>query len=513
MQKHKYFPLFIYVLLVLGVMLFLGFYTYLRTPPGGMHFWRQSDSASFIAYYYEHGLNFFEPGTYNMNCADGKAASEFPILYYITAVLWHIFGRQEYTLKVIDTLIVLTGFYCFFKIAVRQIGNQYAALALTLLLMSSSTLLTYTANYLPDPPSLGLCLIGAYYFFRFAETGNYKLFLLAFAVFTLSSLIKISLMVFPLSIVGLVFIERIVKLKLGPKPLFTGSLFKYVWPMATFIGIVALWVVWVKSYNAANTCNLFLTNPVPIWKFSQAEVVAELKRINHDWLSHYYYKSTVHVLLVIIVLGLLNIKYWGKLNLWLCSFLLLGGLSYFLLFFKLFEAHDYYIIALFIPLVFTVLFSFASFYNRFKVLKTSWLPVLGLAVIAALSLNYAKKKIAQRSEMIEYIGFNMAMYDIRGKVEEYGIPKDATVFSFPDSTPNGTLYYLRRKGFTNWQNYGLPGIPALLNEYIHRGAQYLVINHPDYYQFAQSDWFDAQQVGEYKGIRMYKVTPKTTHAN
>lgn len=508
--NHKHYPLLLYVV-ALVVTLFSVDYFYLAgLPASGYHFWRQTDSISFAAYYYENGMNFFEPGTYAMNIGNGRAASEFPILYYITAALWHVFGRHDIILKLLDSAIVFTGFYCLFKIVIKQLGNVYTALFLTILFLSSTTLLFYTNNFIPDPPSLGLTLIGAYFFFEFINKKQYNFFIWAIAFLTLSVLIKPSMAAFLLAVGGLLVIEKVFGLTINTSTIFNQNIAKYLLPLFASAGLIIGWILWVKHYNNANGSYIFLTQVVPYWQSPANEIEAAWNNIRTVWYGHYYYYTAFHVFLIITLLGLINIKKWPRINLYLFAFLLVGGIGYALLFFKQFGPHDYYMIPLFVPLAFTVLFSLGAIFNRFPVLQRSIIPAVALLVITVLSLNYANKKIKTRMDG-SYINKNI--FELTGKLEEYGVPQGATVLSFPDATPNGSLYYLRRKGYTNWAVYDKKSMAEHLAEFFSHKADYMIISNPDYYGFSNTQWYQTQQVGKYKNIRMYKIIPVNTPQN
>lgn len=504
--NSRYYPLALYLFGLITILFFINYFHYLVQPGSGLHFWRQADSISFAAYYYENGMDFFQPGTYNTNSNNGMAASEFPILYYITAAVWHIVGRHDIVLKLINSAIVFTGFYCLFKIAYQQIKNIYIALLLTLLLLSSTTLLTYTNNFIPDPPSLGLSLIGGYFFSRFIDTKKYYLFNCSIVFLTISILIKPSMAALFLTIVALVFIECILRLKLTKNVIFNGHPLKYITPLAIAIVLVTAWIIWVKQYNAINNSYLFLTSAKPYWNCDSTEINNIYYSITQSWMPEYYYFSTLHVFFIVIIAGLLNIKKWQKLHIIISLFLVLGTGGYFILFFKQFAAHDYYMIPVFVPLAFLTIFSYASLIKRFIFLQRSLIPIVGLLTICILSYNYSRMRIERRSPMSFGADINEEIFEITGRLQQFGIPANAEIISIPDKTPNGSLYYLQRKGHTNWANYPIEYTYQTVNYAVKHGISYMVISHPAYYRFAQSSWYSTVEVGHYKNIRMYKFT-------
>jgi hypothetical protein len=504
-EQHKYYPLVLFSVGLVVVLYSVNYLGYLFNHASGVHFWRQADSISFVGHYYERGMHFFEPGTYNATSTDARGASEFPILYYITAALWHVFGRHEFILKIINSLLFFGGFYCLYKIAIKQIGNIYTALAITLLLMSSSVLLFYANSFMPDAPAFGLCLMGAYFYFRFTETKQYSNYVWAYVLFTLSVLIKVNMAVFPLAVLGLVLLEKIFRLRLQGDGLFTGNGAKYLLPPFIMIALVTCWALWTRNYNAATHNEVFLTGIKPYWEASALQLENTVKAITEYWYAHYYFFTTWHVFYVILAIGILCIRRWNRLALWLCAMLLIGTVGYVALFYTQFESHDYYIIPVFIPLAFTVIFSVGSLFNKAPWLRTSYIPTIVLFFLVILSFKFTDKLLRYRSDYKTWNDMNPEIFEISGKLENYGVPKGQLIFSFPDHTPNASLYYLQRQGYTNSSGYTPEEVPAIIKPYIIYGIRYLVITDPAYYQFAQSHWYKSKEVGAYKRIKVFYV--------
>lgn len=504
MQHSKYYPTLLFVLALAVCLIGSSYFNYITLPPMGLHVWRQADSASFVAHYYYNGLQFFEPGTLNLDSVNANGASEFPILYYIAAIGWKLLGPNNWILHAINSVIVFTGFYCLFLIARQLIGNVYIALFSTLLLLSSPTLLIYTNFFLPDPPSLGLTLIGAYFIFRFVKTGQYRQFVYAFIFFTLASLIKISFMVFPLAVVSILLAEKVLHIKLDERKLFAGSTLKFLSPVIAMLILTGLWWAWTRRYNLDNGCNLFLTQIQPIW--TDDNISYTLQIMQERWFPHYYYLSTIHVLLAISIIGLFTIRHWPKLLVWLNALLMFGGLLYSIFFFKQFRVHDYYILALYIPLFFYIITTISILVKWLSKYRSSIIVIpLALLGINIASWVHTGKKQAECIYAKDQAIFSLSMTALAGHAEEYGLPQDAVVACMPDHSPNSTLYYLQRKGFTNWRDYRKENVSVFLQSILPRGITHIVITQPEYYEFAQSKWFTATQVGQYKDIRIFKV--------
>ena len=106
--------------------------------PYSIHQWRQADCLSITMNYYMEGLNFFEPKIHWLaDGKDGKTVSDFPIIYYIVAKLWKVFGYHEYIFRLINTLIVFTGLFCLFKFIGNLLSDKFWAYIITFLLFTS----------------------------------------------------------------------------------------------------------------------------------------------------------------------------------------------------------------------------------------------------------------------------------------------------------------------------------------------------------------------------------------
>lgn len=511
-EKHSLFPVFIYLSALFIVLIATNYFQYLLAPAGGIHYWRQSDSGSFVAYYYEHGMNFFNTGTYNAGSNEGRAISEFPILYYITAALWVVFGRSDITLKIITSLIFFIGFYYVFKLSIKITGRIYLSATITTLLLSSPTLLCYSNSFIPDPSALGLSLIGIYLFYTFYETGKYSNYLWAWFFFILASLIKITVAIFPITFFCLFIIERFFKISFSNKTIFNGNILRYIIPFVLLIAATSGWVIWVNYYNHLNNSGIFLTTYRPIWDYTTQEIIEINNGIHTVWYPYYYYFTTTHIFFLLIFCGILFLKKWDTISKWMLLFFWLGSISYVLLFYRQFGYHDYYILPLIATLSFSIIHAINSIIKQFSQYARYVIPGLttGLLVLNVLSYIYTHKKIAQHNKRDNYSYLYQHPAEFSGKMEQLGLPQNAIVFSFPDPTPNGTLYYMQRRGYTNWGNPNIDFIPELLKEHISKGANYLVISAPEYYKFAKSDWFTTQLVSNHPYVKVFKITSVDT---
>ena len=128
----------IFILILLSIFFFFGYHTIFFDGPQGIHFMRQTDSLSFASQYYNHGYEFFNPKLYNLKSIEGRAACEFPITYYITALLYSVFGKLPFLLKLVHLLILYVGVYYVFRLSYLFLKNYLLSLLISLFLFTST---------------------------------------------------------------------------------------------------------------------------------------------------------------------------------------------------------------------------------------------------------------------------------------------------------------------------------------------------------------------------------------
>ena len=119
--------------------------------PNSTHQWRQSDSASQAMTYYEEELPFFNHKVHNLAGDQGEAVSEFPLLYYLAAIFYRIFGPHDVILRLLNYLILLTGIYAFSRILLDLTKNPLLSVAVSGILLGSPLLNFYGFGFIKRP--------------------------------------------------------------------------------------------------------------------------------------------------------------------------------------------------------------------------------------------------------------------------------------------------------------------------------------------------------------------------
>ncbi len=472
--NKKYCLLFFLAILAVYLVVLEQFLTSFLHPQG-IHFIRQTDSLSFASNYFRFGNGFFNPQVYNLSSDNGNAANEFPLVYFIVSFIYKLIGEQDFVLRILNLSISVTGFYALYKIIGRIVGDCFYTLFITFILLSSTVLMYYSNNYLPDPAALSFALIGWWFFFEGAHSKSDAVRLpLAFLFFTLSALIKVTYLINPVAAVlsySVFVVHNKIKLNSAIRHV-------YVWLyFAVNLLLVGLWwFVFVKEYNSSNNDVYFLTTIRPIWSMSSNELNLVIDAIK-SWRIDYFYFNAYY-LFGLLLLGLFFVKREDYFLATVASVLLLGSVFFVLLFFAQFRDHDYYFLAIFTPIIFTFVLLFKSLFRRFKRFFNSLYFKVFLSVFCLLALfdttERVKSRYANSEDKFSEVGFILKGYDT--VVDSLGISEHAKLIVYPDITRNGSLYFIKRKGWT--VSNQSDDINMKINQLIEEGAEYLITLSP-----------------------------------
>jgi hypothetical protein len=82
-------------------------------------------------------------------------------------------------------------------------------------------------------------------------------------------------------------------------------------------------------------------------------------------------------------------------------------------------------------------------------------------------------------------------------LKEKGVSEQKVILSFPDDSPNKTLSLLKRKGYTEFNNYD----SVLKN----KKADYLVLGNDSWKQNEHLNNYLNDSIGYFNGITLYKL--------
>ncbi len=496
-------PVAVWITILFILFIVLDYFVVLFHQPAGMHFFRQTDSLSFVLHYLQNGLDFFSPGSMNQGYSEGHAAAEFPILYYISALLSKLFGFQPFYLRLLNLVIFSVGFTYLFRLLFSYLNKLYYALILSGLVLSSTVLLYYANNFIPDTPALGFCLIAMYFSWKYMTEENRNRFLWPMLIFfTLACLLKVTFCVYPFAFLATLFIKHLSKKQ--PLLKFVQVESRLLAAYLAFIAVVALWYGYAIWYNNQYQSTLFNTKPWPIWNMSASEIATVWEYMSHYWDATYYYQTAKHLLWALTIAGLIPMLKSNKM--WIfASLSVLSALTYIAFFFFSFRDHDYYFIVL-IPAI--ALISASGVRNLIiifpRAMKTVF-PGILLATIAILSLNYGNKKLHERytHAMDMFSEPAIRVYESADYINSLIEKPEAKVMVLGDRTPNGSLYFLNRQGWT------IPDTSA--DDFINiqkitaLGAEYLIVADSTLLQSKSLEPYKHHLLGSKSAVTVFRL--------
>ncbi len=485
-----------------GLFFFLGYGNVFFAPPSGIHYMRQTDSLSFANQYYNNGFNFFSPQLYNLKNTDAKAACEFPITYYITALFYNFTGNNFWLLKLLHLCISFAGVYFIFKLAYHWIQDYIYALLITLFIFTSTVFNYYAFNYLPDTAALGFTFIGWYYIFKYYKEKQQKTLWISLLFFTIGSLIKVTYYINPMAIIVFSIFLLFSKSKAILERKQILHIIKFG---ALSLMIVVLWNIYVIYYNQSNDSSSFNTSILPIWDLSSEGIIEVLLLIKDYWYVSYFAHASFHLLLVLFIIAIIFYKKIITPYFLLLLILFLGNISYFLLFFKQFKDHDYYALA-FLPLI--VLFMILIFQVIKYKFTNKYLAItlkVVFAIIIVTGTNYSNIKLKERHSMTYdvYSKAGNVIFKNTESINKLGIMTDANVIIAPEPSQNGGLLFLNKKGWTIESYEAIQ--QEKINELKDKGAKYLFLVKDDKNEFV-FDFQNSKIIFQNSELTVYELS-------
>lgn len=434
---------------ILGFVLVFWYFDYwnmMLDGPQSMHTWRQTDSATQAQNYYYNGFDFFNPQVNNLNISDGKAASEFPIFYFLVALGWKIFGMHEFVFHAVWLLVSLFGVYHLFRLCSERM-NTLQAFLVSFFIFTSPTYLFYFLNYIPDPLAFAFVWPALRFTVNGYEAENKNLIRKGTFFWMLAGLLKPTYLILYFAYFGGDFFSRLIERKKLPVKQYLVSASALIAPFC--------WFYYVKNvYNLSNG-NTFFSNTIrPFWDLTEAEIANIIHRIGLIQINFYFSIDTLYILPVIILLAIIyRFKSFLKESL-ILIFSILGSFAFILLWFLVFGEHDYYVLTLMPVVIYsfyllTIKLKDKSIFGNFE-WNYLFIALLGFMLIK--NINHQKEETKER--YVDYGWMNThskkfkSLEALRPALEKLGITRQTHIGVTSDDTPNTSLYYLHRMGIT-----------------------------------------------------------------
>ena len=491
-SRLESFPLTIKTLLLLVVLFFLyslNYHFFDGVLP--IHEWRKTDSLS-IAWNYYQGASFLSPETNHISSwGNRNAAAEFPLVYYLVGNLWKIFGPNEWITKLVSYSTLICSLVLFSSVANHFLQSHFKTIVFIGIIFSSPVLLFYSDTLLPNVFSFSCVLFSSYFLFQFLVK-NKKWALLIFTLFlTIAVLIKVTVFISILTFAG----ATVLYYFFNQKNLIT----KHVKELIIFFGVFIitlfftyLWYSYAINYNKHYHSTLFSTTIRPIWEVDaqrQKEIWNLIWR--HQVNAMYNYWTLIPTILYVFYLAIRN-----KISLyyyWLIVVGFIGATSYVLLWFWVFDVHDYYLIEiLFLPLIFFFIALKHIEMNKIAKLRRYLVfSVLILVVLQAISytqISFGRDNIITKNTFLvsQYVKGNWGYFhwyhsehlkklQIQKQEVQQFIKESDTVLCLTDPSPNLHLFTIGRIGFTNFSFSKTEPQPNQIPSFVKKGVRYMLV--------------------------------------
>jgi len=526
-KQLKYHLVALFVLQVALCFLY-GYHKVYNKRPFSVHQWRQTDCASFTKNYYEEGMQFLQPKIHWQGSIEGKTVSEFPLINYTVACLWKVFGEHEalYRLTVLF-IYILSLLFLFVMIYITSHSLAYSYFA-TSLISTSPVLAYYSFSFLADVPALSFAIISLSLFFMFIKTKKLSHFLPAVIVGTLATLLKASAATVLLIIgtVSMLTMFPVIPFFKAEEKLFKNKFVPLITLALSAFSIYS-WYHFAFLYNNQNSNGVFLMDILPLWNTPHKLETA--RALFNEQLPMCFNKGVLCALGIAIVWLLLNLN---KLSFVLRMSLLISlvsAMAFILLFFEVFNVHDYYLITTFIlPVV--VLVSFGNYLQKVSFTISGKKAILLCMSLFVCNAFYCASVMRLRiwdsggkiSAITPFISNDEAkltdwfhyqyeqtlkpLETITPYLRSLGLQRVDKVISIPDPSFNISLYLMDQKGFTATEA-SLMADTNKLTGYKTLGAKYLILNDTNVLKLNSIKNLNKSKIGNYKNIFIYKLNP------
>ena len=505
---HVRFSLWYMLIIIICMSLYYNYQEILFLRPQSIHQWRQCYGLSFALNYYQDNNPLLQPALHFLGSdVTGKTAGEFPILYYLIAKLWKVFGYHEYIFRLVNLSIFLIGLIALMKIFEDILQDSILAITISLLLFTSPVLVYYANNFIPNIPSLGFVMIAWYLFWLFYKTEKNIFLWFSFLVFTLAGLIKVTAIISMVALLVIFCLEAtgILKFRKGSR-LFKHPFIQWI-PFILAFGLIFSWYLYANYYNSHHNASLLAVGILPIWDLTKEQIPDHFQGIREQVKWSYYHRSMYWFLLVISTIIIITFKKADKLLLFLTLLIFIGMIGFFFLFFEALFQHDYYIIDLYIFLPVTCLTLMYIIKNHYPVLFRAVFLKLVIVILLIINAGFTKQRLTERysmSWMNDNYLLNIKRFEnITPYLRSIGIGSDDKVLCLPDPSPVITLYFMNQKG---WTNYGTDLDSIKIKWKINEGADYLFIYIDSLYNNPNIKPFLKDKIGEINDIRIYDIS-------
>ncbi len=471
--------------------------------PQSVHQWRQCDCLAFSQNYYQDGNSFWQPQmNYLGSDNTGKTVSDFPLIYYSVAQLWKFFGYHEYIYRLLILFFAFWGLFALFKNTEDLFQDSFWGLFMATFLFSSTIFVYYADNFLMNVPSFSLALIALYLFYLFIKSRKKLFWYISLCTFLLAALLKIPALTSFVAIIFYYFLE-ITGIIPSDKQIFNK---KIEFGLSFFIVLIpiALWYLYAAHYNDLHNKGIFLIGILPIWEYTRQQISHVYNYAWILWSESYHSRFSQYLSMLFLLFLIFRFKKWNfKLRVFTLT-LWVGFMAFIILWYQVFDNHDYYLINQLIFLLFIyVSFLFYLKENHPKIFRSNYLKIFALIFIV-YNVHVCRENIHLRYHgwpNKQHIQYFKACENIEPFLEQQHIMRQDTLLVLNDHSFNISLDLMNRKGWTNCLSNLRDS--SQIAERVSAGAGYLFINDSTYLKKKYLQPFMHHPLAQYKNIHIF----------
>jgi hypothetical protein len=490
-----------FTIVLLATYFYTGVISDLPKRPQSVHQWAQCDRGSVARSFADMGMNPALPQINGTETGNYITGLEFPVVNYLAAISYRLFGFNELWYRLINLLIVTAGFVCSFLLARKLTGNLIGGFIPVMLWMLSPILFYYIPNFLPDTASLGFIMAGWFFFFRYRDNPDNRNLILFTIMAMMAALIKLTALISVLVIMVCLVIDWFNGKLKGSIPLLRHrkEMFFACLTAVTAAGYWYNYASWLSAYYRSKAFFFSSLPPISIWQFKEHSAM-----ILENWGNYYYPNPVVWGLAISGLIMLALYRYCDRLLGLITLGLYAGAAVFFYVMFNQFIDHDYYFIGL-TPAVFFQLVTFSKLVNqglKKKQLRISLALLGSVLVLSGIQICRNHHTLRYHGWMAD-AGKNFTVYyDLEPYLRELGIEPTDKVLSAYDFSLNITLYLMNQRGW--------PVSPNHTDSHIKRvfaaKPEYAVLNDATFAEKEPFKKYFRQLIGQKEHLRIYKIS-------
>lgn len=515
------------LLLLIFICLFFiyGYNQILFLRPQSIHQWRQADCLQITHNFLHDSWNLFQPAIHNLisdHETTGKSAGEFPILYYLVAFLWNLFGEHEFIYRLLTLSYFILSLFALNKLFNGLLKSNYWSISITTFVFTSPVLVYYANNFLSNIPALSSVFIGWYFFYLFYKHSNTKFLIFAIAMFTLGGLLKMTAYISFVLLSALVVYELIF-VKKGNQKIFTPPTHLIYFGVSYVL--IAAWYIYAEWFNAQHGGKYTFNSVWPIWEMDSGSIDKAIEFFNGIIFYQIFSPITIWLLIAAFLFLLIDFKKINRFYLSSLILLVIGSGAYVLLWFNALDGHDYYIINLMILPLFILVATIVHLKVNYSKTFNHTITKVCFSALVIFNILYATNNIRMRYwdvfEVNEYINEQLTTtfekdfwywtannnhFKKINHIEHYnryiGITETDLVIYLPDPSFGISLYLMNQKGWTSFNN--INSYEKMLDKVQNKNAKYLFIADTNLKTEPYIAPFLNNKVGEFNDVEIFK---------